>query len=269
MKRSIVLVVCLVISLGVDITNGIYAVNISFSSYCSQAVVTNWSCVYCTSQFTVVQYSYDQTTDTVGFVGYDDNNRRIVVAFRGSMTSLANIGEDLKSALISATFLQGIDSNALVHQGFYEVYRAHLQDITGAVSKLQAQYPDYGLWLTGHSLGGAVATIMASDFVFNQKISALNLITFGSPRVGNPAFAKAFDAVISHQRFVHWKDSFPHLPAEVYGYEQTSTEIFENEDGSHFIQCNGDEDANCSDQFDFFNADDHHTYLGISDQNCS
>lgn len=44
------------------------------------------------------------------------------------------------------------------------------------------------LVITGHSLGGALSTLAAFDF--NNLGIKTNLITFGSPRVGNEKFAK-------------------------------------------------------------------------------
>ena len=55
---------------------------------------------------------------------------------------------------------------------------------------LQSAFPSATkLVVTGHSLGGAMATLFAMDLVVNEGVSDVSLVTFGSPRVGNAAFS--------------------------------------------------------------------------------
>lgn len=67
-----------------------------------------------------------------------------------------------------------------IHQGFYTIAQSVFQDKW--ISKIN---PDKSLFIAGHSLGGALATISAARF------SKLNptVYLFGSPRVGNEVFA--------------------------------------------------------------------------------
>lgn len=51
------------------------------------------------------------------------------------------------------------------------------------------EYPNAKLVLTGHSLGGAVATLAAIDFA-HKNIHVDRTIVFGAPRVGNARFAE-------------------------------------------------------------------------------
>jgi predicted lipase len=78
--------------------------------------------------------------------------------------------------------------NASVHSGFYGAYRS-LQDQIFPVLREQLQlYPDAELALTGHSLGGALATVALPQIVFELNVSLpknISLYTFGSPRVGD------------------------------------------------------------------------------------
>ena len=47
-------------------------------------------------------------------------------------------------------------------------------------------------------------------------------MTFGSPRVGNPAFSNWFDGSMNlgtySARVVHYKDIVPHLPPMSFGF---------------------------------------------------
>ena len=70
------------------------------------------------------------------------------------------------------------------------------------------------LILCGHSLGGAVATIIASHL--QPSFPHLGLITFGSPRPGGRRFRDRFQ--VPHLRYVHGDDIVPHLPSNLLGF---------------------------------------------------
>jgi len=59
------------------------------------------------------------------------------------------------------------------------------------LTNLYKQYPGYLFIFTGHSLGGALTTLACHDAVLSFIIPSTQvwLYTYGSPRVGNPAFA--------------------------------------------------------------------------------
>jgi len=61
------------------------------------------------------------------------------------------------------------------------------------VAEQLAQHPGYQLLITGHSMGGALATLLGLSYQNHGKSPLI--ITFGQPRVGNPAFAKFVDDV--------------------------------------------------------------------------
>ncbi|PIO73196.1 triacylglycerol lipase [Teladorsagia circumcincta] len=57
---------------------------------------------------------------------------------------------------------------------------------------LQKQYPEYEVWITGHSLGGSLASLAASFLVGSHiaEPSKVKLVTFGQPRTGNSNFSE-------------------------------------------------------------------------------
>ena len=67
------------------------------------------------------------------------------------------------------------------------------------------------LFVTGHSLGGAVATILAA-YLKEQGCDPL-LYTYGSPRAGNESFVKAYSSIM-HYRHVYHRDPIPMLPTK-------------------------------------------------------
>jgi hypothetical protein len=104
---------------------------------------------------------------------------------------------------------------AVVHRGFAdgakEVWEAGLGDYI-------ASLPSRKVWFTGHSLGGALATLAAAR-ALNDRGRLDGLYTFGSPRVGDADFADSFRGMmaergLTYYRFVNGEDvvaTVPHL----------------------------------------------------------
>ena len=68
-------------------------------------------------------------------------------------------------------------------------------DMVTEVANLLENYPGYQLYTTGHSLGGALATLFAMEAGASKDPrirKPVTCITFASPRVGNLSFARTF-----------------------------------------------------------------------------
>lgn len=137
-----------------------------------------------------------------------------------------------------------------VHTGFLHAYQIHKDELIPAISKLARIYPDYSIWITGHSLGAALATLLALDLVYISQLSPVFLITFGSPRVGNSVFAQAFNnSAIRNFRVVGGSDIVPHLPPSLIGFQHVPEEIWQVsvDNYSNIRQCDfSGEDETCS-----------------------
>lgn len=77
-----------------------------------------------------------------------------------------------------------------MHEGFWYASDSAYEDVLSYVSAAHADGKK--IWLTGHSLGGANATIIAARLQWEDGIPVQGLHTFGSPRVGNQDFKKLF-----------------------------------------------------------------------------
>lgn len=111
-------------------------------------------------------------------------------------------------------------SGAQMHRGFTEAYLSVRDDIHRFLKNSNASQ----VILTGHSLGGALATLCAVDIQYNFS-SAIELYTFGSPRVGNDGFRESFNRrVPDSYRFVYGMDIVPALPRVWQGYRHVDQE---------------------------------------------
>ncbi len=132
-----------------------------------------------------------------------------VLAFRGTQT-----GKDWETDLTAAPdklILPHHRDHVWVHRGFLEAFKGQRTEILKAVDGLP---PNVGLYITGHSLGGAMAQI-ASAFLERDTLAAC--YTYGAPRTGQALF----DAIVKcpHYRIVHKMDLVPATPPPEYnGY---------------------------------------------------
>jgi hypothetical protein len=74
------------------------------------------------------------------------------------------------------------------------------------------------VYLVGHSLGGAVVTLLAARLIdLGVKSSQIEVVTFGAPEVGNEAFVKQYDGKFVQTRIVNQDDPVPYALRKVYG----------------------------------------------------
>lgn len=100
-----------------------------------------------------------------------------------------------------------------VHGGFLTALNYIWPDVLRA---LQTKRGTRTLWITGHSLGGALAVLATAKLRTDPRNSQTvnGLYTYGQPRVGDTTFSKAFDQLMGAHtfRFVNYKDIVPRVP---------------------------------------------------------
>ena len=165
-----------------------------------------------------------------------ENEGSIVVAFRGSespgsldgfkdwlLTNARNflvlpegrIGTDFAAAGVGARF----------HRGFMMALAEIWEQLYIAVNEAMSR-KERPLWITGHSLGGAIALLAA--WRLHQKFLPVHQIcTFGAPMIGNDAAAEAYHREFPGKifRYVDASDLVPRLPtmslfSNAYGHVQ-------------------------------------------------
>jgi hypothetical protein len=139
---------------------------------------------------------------------FASNDNHALLAFRG--TEADNNNDKKADAEIDRT----PEAGALVHSGFKRYLDAVWPQVTQCVAGYRATHPDQNICITGHSLGGALATLAFTRL--NDPASSL--ITFGCPRVGNPAYCNLIDALARTRKFYRAVDNLDivtHIPSDL------------------------------------------------------
>ena len=109
-----------------------------------------------------------------------------------------------------------------VHQGYFNELNKLWDDVSRDIRTYRdMSFPPIPIWVTGHSLGAAMATLVAT-----RGIPLEAVITFGEPMVGH-SYASAFTAK-QHLRYVNGDDPAIYYPLP-FGYEHHGKEIKINE----------------------------------------
>jgi len=125
----------------------------------------------------------------------------LVLAFRGTeATSIKDIKSDAKATTKTC------ETGGKIHSGFDEAYRKVAVDIQKVLDL--EPHSNKALYITGHSLGGALATIAAKKLHHKGGLAAC--YTFGAPRVGNDVWIENIKTPI--YRLVNAADCVTMLP---------------------------------------------------------
>ncbi|NER00402.1 MAG: lipase family protein, partial [Cyanothece sp. SIO2G6] len=109
-----------------------------------------------------------------------------------------------------------------MHRGFVKAYLS----VRDAIHQHITTQNDTSVVVTGHSLGGAIATLCALDLQYNFfDADAVKLYTFGCPRVGNADFRQSFSRRVPQSyRIINGMDIIPAMPRPWQGYRHIDRE---------------------------------------------
>lgn len=147
-----------------------------------------------------------------GIVTYKENpegRAQITVAFHGSESR-----EDFIEANVRAFKKQNpaIGIKGYMHGGFSDRYDQSREALLAIIENRLAAHgktaDDVDFRVTGHSLGGALATLGAADIKTNlAKNAKVDLVTFSSPRVFDPQGAQEMENLLGDNRMVRiWRE---------------------------------------------------------------
>jgi hypothetical protein len=143
------------------------------------------------------------STDTQAFITHHDE--LILISVRGTNEIVADGLRDADAQQVP--FEEG---EGKVHNGFYGGAKVVY---TFVVTYLEKFYSGQRLLITGHSLGGAIALLLAEMLRRNKRYQPqVVLYTYGAPRAGDATFIKKAQPLI-HHRVVKHNDPVPSVPA--------------------------------------------------------
>lgn len=138
----------------------------------------------------------------------NDDESRVLIAFTGTMR-MAEWMNDINVVQNPNSVLNGYVRGSLVHSGFYNVYLSVREEIVNRVSNYHNMKE---LYITGHSLGGALSTLCAYDLHSYRPVH----YSFASPRVGNNMFAESYDNLVPQGlRVYNVEDTIVSLPPPI------------------------------------------------------
>ncbi|BDA45987.1 probable lipase at C-terminar half [Coccomyxa sp. Obi] len=132
----------------------------------------------------------------------------------------------------------------MVHKGFWRSWSAHgVRDrVLDFLRKLLADSKlapaDWHVYLTGHSLGGALATLAAYDIqAAFFSIRDLQVYTYGAPRTGNYAFARDYEELVPETwHVVHDADLIPRVGKFFRLYKRPVARVIVDRKGSIVVR---------------------------------
>lgn len=130
--------------------------------------------------------------------GADCGSSLLVLAFRGTQPEIRDIVTDIKANLVPAPF------GGRVHGGFLTAFKKVEKQIARALEEHKDSGP---LYITGHSLGGALA-LLATRYLGSDSTGAT--YTFGAPRMADDYFYTQIKTPI--YRVVNAADGVARIP---------------------------------------------------------
>lgn len=183
---------------------------------------------YCKDGLEAVKLKWDCPVDLIDHRGTQAiviHGPSLIIAFRGTepddikdwladlnvKKTRVSFAEEVTKPLSRILPKVQFDSGCYIHEGFLKAYRL----VAAEVIKICKANQDKDIFLTGHSLGGALANVAMWDLETHRSVRIKRSYTFGSPRVfGRRASRKVRNALNGRQfRVVNRNDIVPRVPS--------------------------------------------------------
>ncbi|KAM1104467.1 hypothetical protein ACFX2I_012793 [Malus domestica] len=184
------------------------------------------------SEFEKLCFLDNATTDTQVAI-WRDSARKRLSRWKDLRTDLMVAPTGLNPERIGGDFKQEVQ----VHSGFLRAYDSVRIRIV-SLMKLAIGYFDdiaepldkWHVYITGHSLGGALSTLLALELSSSQLakrgLISVTMYNFGSPRVGNKVFAEIYNKKVKDSwRVVNHRDIIPTIP-RLMGYCHVAQPVY-------------------------------------------
>ena len=147
-----------------------------------------------------------------------ETKENIIICFRGtSFSNPKEVIEDLECSKVDFDIIEDyVHDVPKVHNGFYKSLKTIIKIIDNYVEK-QINKTNKQIYITGHSLGAAVAIYTSLYLQLKYKNNEFGVVTFGTPKVcGNNLFKTIFEENIKFSyHFINNNDPVPCYP---FGY---------------------------------------------------
>ena len=178
--------------------------------------------------YTVVTtiYANDLATDmnpnrtnnivSIGLIYEAEQTGDVVVAIRGTDGILEWV-HDAEFLLVPCPFLVGAGKTEDGFTAMYNSLRTAVSPgsptVVSALATLPYKHTISSMTICGHSLGGAIATLLALDVAANTKVPNPTVYTYASPRTGDPSFVVKYNKLLTNSyRIANRLDVVPKLP---------------------------------------------------------
>ena len=170
-----------------------------------------------------------------------------VFSFRGTEPDkLEDIAADAQAWDVTLDIQEGGWSKGWgeVHAGFHEAFNSLLTQFDAQLAQVEGN--GVGIWVTGHSLGGALGTLMTARILDHMEqgrdFNLRGFYSFGSPRVGDDDFQERFDALAAKYgvkvgRVRNDNDIVTHVPGSTFnfnGWSHVGTRVYMTPDSLSF-----------------------------------
>ena len=178
----------------------------------------------------IIEFVNDCDTDLQVGITLSEKKKRINIIFRGS--------ESMYDWYYDLNFIKTCinkEQNVYVHSGFYKQLTTNKNHeiLTVKIKTLLETYPDYHIFVCGHSLGGALSTLYGY-MLSNEIKQNVRVVSFASPRVGNSGWKKAFDEKtnLDHYRITNNNDIITSFPTILYNHVGNNIRLERNNKAS-------------------------------------
>ncbi len=212
-----------------------------------------------------------------GFVGSDES--MTVVSFCGTSRDMTSVDAALRTVgqwVTNTNFAQTTVNGMRVHSGFYSELDHNFRTLVQAIKKVHR--PEKTLYITGHSAGGAIATLAGQRFATEEPFEGSHaeaVYAFSGPRIGDKAFVNSYP--VDLYRMERGRDLVPHLPFEpdfmnvLKDFGVSKSLIGLTQLGSQLFDIKIDPDSFLNDEVEYYHAgrllyhyDDDDRYLRLA-----
>ena len=152
----------------------------------------------------------------IGYVLYGDGV--CVIVFRGT-----DGGLDWLASLSSLP--TGLPHGS-IHRGFHHSYQPLKRQLQIVLDKSDPKE----IWVTGHSLGGALALVCAYDLIANEDQDISGVMTFGQPMVAGSELATYLDEGLAG-KYAHFVNDADIVPRVAPGYRHCGSLVWFTQEG--------------------------------------